>query len=419
MNNSSLGQRKKESLIAEMKQTQKRYLLKKENHNRVVLELKDNRMVSFCVDSQNKYQVGDIFLGKVQKVAKNIGGIFVKIDKDTTCFLPLEDGKHPLVTNRKFDGSLKESDELVVRITKEAYKNKLMSVSTTIETVFSYFVISLKENKGEIRFSKKIPQERKEELIAFLENMVPDGYSVLVRTEAKEAKAEELLLELNLALEETSAVLKKASHCMPYVKLFEKERKIEELIKKSRREEDSCWVTDCRECYQFLLEETVLKDYPKKVHFYDNEELPLAVLYGLKTKLDEITKEKVWMSNGGCLYITPTEALVVIDVNSGKCSQGKEKEASVLEINKAAAKEIAFQIGARNLSGIILVDFINLKEEKHRTILLQCLKEHLEELSPKGIVVDITKLGLIEITRKKITPDIYQFKDILNKTILT
>ncbi len=108
----------------------------------------------------------------------------------------------------------------------------------------------------------------------------------------------------------------------------------------------------------------------------------------------------------------------MIDVNTGKYTSKSCREETFLKINLEAAREIAFQIRARNLSGIILVDFINMREENNATILLADLKKRLKQFSPPGVVVDITKLGLVEITREKRRPDIYSIKDKLIKIIL-
>ena len=129
--------------------------------------------------------------------------------------------------------------------------------------------------------------------------------------------------------------------------------------------------------------------------------LSLNKLYSLETKMKEALSERVWLKSGSYLIIQPTEALTVIDVNSGKYESNKRREEYFLTLNQEAAREIALQLRLRNLSGIIVIDFINLTEGTSRQILLQTLKDAVKKDKMPVTVVDITPLGLVEITRKK------------------
>lgn len=125
-------------------------------------------------------------------------------------------------------------------------------------------------------------------------------------------------------------------------------------------------------------------------------------LYGLSAKLREATETRVWLKSGGYLVVEPTEALTVIDVNSGKYSGKKAIRDTFRLINLEAAAEIARQLRLRNLSGIIIVDFINMEDSADKQELLQALSRELRQDPVKAVVVDMTPLGLVEITRKKI-----------------
>ena len=124
-------------------------------------------------------------------------------------------------------------------------------------------------------------------------------------------------------------------------------------------------------------------------------------LYSLETQLSQALGERVWLKSGGYLVIQPTEALTVIDVNTGKFEGGKKREAAFLKINREAAAEIARQLRLRNLSGIIIVDFINMEEEESKEILLSELDGRLRRDPVRTTLVDMTKLSLVEITRQK------------------
>ena len=163
-------------------------------------------------------------------------------------------------------------------------------------------------------------------------------------------------------------------------------------------------ITDIPEVYgkiQKYLEEfcPVLTE---RLRMYQDDLLPLYKLYSLESVLDEIQREKVWMKNGGFLMIQQTEAFVSIDVNSGKYTGRKKAEETYRKINLEAAQEIARQVRLRNLSGIILVDFINMENPDHREELFHVLQKYLRRDSVKCRAVDITPLNILEMTRKKV-----------------
>ena len=159
-------------------------------------------------------------------------------------------------------------------------------------------------------------------------------------------------------------------------------------------------VTDLQSVYEELY-----PIYGDKVELYSDDSYSLDKLLGISTKLLKANEKKVWLKSGGNLVIEPTEALTVIDVNTGKAVDGRrKKETTFYKINCEAAIEAARQIRMRNLSGIILIDFIDMKEQEHVEELMQLLRMKLSEDKVKTVLVDITKLGLVEITRMKKNP---------------
>lgn len=138
------------------------------------------------------------------------------------------------------------------------------------------------------------------------------------------------------------------------------------------------------------------------MRLYEDYLLPLYKLYSLETVLEQALNEKVWMRSGGFLVIQQTEAFVSIDVNTGKFTAKKDQEETYRKMNLEAAREIAYQLRLRNLSGIILIDFINMKSEEDERLLMETLQKYLNEDSVKASVVDITALDIVEVTRKKV-----------------
>ena len=166
-------------------------------------------------------------------------------------------------------------------------------------------------------------------------------------------------------------------------------------------------LTDDAELYE-EMKDSPLIPMDKSIRFYDDFSYPLEKLYSLSSKIEVALSKRVWLKSGAYLVIEPTEALTVIDVNSGKSEASKDKEEYYTAINLEAAKEIAFQIRLRNLSGMILVDFINMTATKDQELLITEMQKLLLQDRVKSCVVDFTKLGLMEITRMKTVPPLLE-----------
>lgn len=144
------------------------------------------------------------------------------------------------------------------------------------------------------------------------------------------------------------------------------------------------------------------KEDAEKLRLYEDRLLSLHKLYSLERALDNAAKEKVWLPSGGFLMIQQTEAFVAVDVNTGKYTGKKKQQETYRKINLEAAREIAAQLRLRNLSGIILIDFINLERKEHQEELLNVLKKYLRRDPVHTVLVDMTKLNIVEVTRKKV-----------------
>lgn len=177
----------------------------------------------------------------------------------------------------------------------------------------------------------------------------------------------------------------------------------------------SAIVTDCKEIYDILNVDTFRSRFSCEMKLYSDDKLSLTKLYSLKTKLQDAASQKVFLKSGGYLIINHTEALIVIDVNSGKNSPTAktEKEENILRLNIEAAKEIALQMQLRNMSGMILIDFINMESDAAKESLIEAMKNEVENDSVKTMVIDITPLGIMEITRQKKNKPLNEMLNIL------
>lgn len=395
---------------------------------------RDNRILSAQVLKMGEHMIGSIYVGKVQSISENIGAAFVDIGGGCLTFLPLAEAKSAKITNRKADGKLKAGDELIVQVAKEAMKSKLAGVSTKLTLTGRYVVVGEYTQKepviktvppkdtcqkalpksddarqpGAIHVSAKLDEQAKERFrnLKSLQQIAAD-HSLIVRTNAASLGDDTPLIAEATELSETlTHILQIADKRTCYSCLYRSHPDWAVFVENAYRTEYDEVVTDLADVYRGLQEICGRISVP--VRFYDDPLLPLCKLYALEARLQELIDKKVWLKSGGYLVIEPTEALVSIDVNTGKFETGKEPEETYYRINTEAAEAIAWQLRARNLSGIILVDFINLKDREHETALLKRMRELLKQDSVHTKVVDMTALGLMEITRKKIDPSLAQ-----------
>lgn len=384
------------------------------------LLITDNRLRAAQFFPAERSLIGAVYIAKVKNVVKNLDACFVEIggEQRKICFLSGKDGAHPFLLNRRWDGRILEGDEFPVQVIKDAQKTKQPSVTTLISLSNEYFALSV--GNPHTGFSAKLSAEQKKELRSLLKKAgcltpepiataesVPVG--LVVRTRAAELLEEEnggaLLLD---ALQQLTlrwqALFHAARHRTCFSCLQEPpapwKDALEHLVYPEEYEEI---LTDDESIYtQLQSAESIPAD--KTIRLYgksEQEELPLAKLYGLDHKLETALNRRVWLKSGGYLIIEATEALTVIDVNSGKCEASGASQEVCARINREAAEEIALQLRLRNLSGIIIVDFINMKSVADQKSLMNYLSELTASDRQKTTIVDITPLGLVEITRKK------------------
>ncbi|MDE6846014.1 MAG: ribonuclease E/G [Lachnospiraceae bacterium] len=380
-------------------------LILKLNGRLLSILIRDNQILSIQVQKENDYAVGNIYVGKVQNISENIGAAFVDLGQGYLTFLPLTEAKHAFAMNRKYDGRLKAGDEILVQIIKEPMKTKLAGVTTFLSLSGKYAVVGMpRQEKSVIQVSSKL-SKKKQIRFRSIEALqkAAERYQVIVRTNAGEAADDEpLLTETHYLSEQLEHILQIADKRTCYSCLYRGKPDYIHFVENAYTTEYDEVITDLAEIYEVLQENFAGTNIP--VRFYEDQMLPLHKLYAIETRIKELLDKKVWLKSGGYLVIEPTEALVSIDVNTGKCEQGRNKEETFLRINMEAAEMIAVHLRARNLSGIIMVDFINLREKEHVKQLIEYMSSLLKKDSIAADVVDMTGLGLMEITRKKVNP---------------
>ena len=356
----------------------------------------------------------EIYIGKVQNIVKNISAAFVEIAPGTVCYLPLEDLKHPVYTKKGTSHNIQQGDELLVQVKREGIKTKAPAVTTNLTLHGKYALLTT--GNTQISVSSKLPKEEKERLLRVVkDNLSADNgslegmsagecaYGWLLRTNAGGASPEVIkkdLLRLQTKYEE---LMKTAQYRTCFSCLLARPSAYLKRLSDLYTKEVDEILTDDRELFEQMTE-YFQENQPEdtaKLRFYEDRLLPMEKLYSLDCHLKEALGERVWLKSGGYLVIQPTEALTVIDVNTGKFTAGKKKEAAFLKLNQEAALEAARQIRLRNLSGIVIIDFINMEETESETQLLRTLDGALRLDPIRTTLVDMTKLSLVEITRMK------------------
>lgn len=373
-------------------------LLLRRGNQILTLLYRENRLLRACACSPGEEILNNIYVGKVKNVVETIHAAFVEYRPGALCFLPLHEyqGKKKLVPGA----------EIVIQICKERQKTKEAGATLHLSFPGKYFVLTY--GKRQTGYSSRLPETEKQRLQSYSRESqlfaeARAEYGIIFRTNAGEAANDLLEEELRSLKEEADTLIRNAQYRTCY-----------SLLKKSLPD----YLKSLQDFYSAdydriitddvgIFEET--KTYLEsrqpqdagKLSFYEDNMLSLAKLYSVETRLSEALDRKVWLKSGAYLVIDPTEALICIDVNSGKASGGRGKKATYLQINLEAAQEIAHQLVLRNLSGMIIIDFISMETRQQNETLLACLREAVASDPVKTTVVDMTPLGLVEVTRKK------------------
>ena len=299
---------------------------------------------------ENNSLLGSIHIGRVKKISKNINAAFVEIEYNKerqTVYFDMPDVKYIIFADEKEHTALHEGDDIVIKISKLPIKNKLAGATANISDVSTEVLDNIKARKNYI----KSP------------SMLYAGESDYI-----------------------------------------------EIIKDRLKYTAFDIVTDIKEVYEKILSflENYHNELADRVRLYEDSMITMNKLYSIDTLFESALDKRVWLKDGGYLFIEPTEALTVIDVNTGKNVQKKDASAVKLKTNLEAIKESARQMRLRNISGIIVIDLINTADKSEVDLLYHTMKDYLKEDRLNTVAIDITKLCLFEITRRKRKPSLLE-----------
>ncbi len=406
-----------------------------------VAVLENNQLAELYIERRNEKQIlGNIYRGKVVRVLPGMQAAFVDIGYNRTGFLFVsdmctwpqawqdvdstfitgieEDGEveYELKDTERFPGPgrnyniqdlLKEGQEILVQVSKEPLGSKGPRLTCHISLPGRYLVMMPTMNH--VGISKKIddPHER-ERLRAIVETCRKDNVGYIVRTVSEGVEEDKIKREMDFLHTLWRNILKKMEKAsgprLLYSELSVSLRAVRDLF---TMDVDRL-VIDSEEEFKNIVE--FIENFDRRLNccilLYGDEE-PIFDSYGIEMEINKALEKKVWLKSGGYIVIEPTEAFTIIDVNTGSYVGKKNLEDTILKTNLEAAKEIAYQIRLRNLSGIIIIDFIDMNDPLNREKLIESFKEYLKKDRAKTTVFPVSPLGLVEMTRKRTRSNLY------------
>ena len=398
--------------------------------------LKDGKLIELHKEEENNnYAVGDVFIAKIRKAVPGLNAAFVDVGYEKDAFLHYHDLGPQLPSLMKFikrvstgkptdfllknfqfekeidkDGSitdaLKANQSILVQIVKEPISTKGPRISSELSIAGRYIVLVPFSDR--ISISQKIEsKEEKDRLKRLVKSIAPKGFGVIVRTVAEGKKVAELDSDLQNLLSRWTAMCKKLNKAHHPSKVLGEMNKASSILRDIFNDSFSSIVVDDEELY------VQVKDYvhqiaPKKesiVKFHQNG-VPIFEKYGIERQIKTSFGRTVSMAKGAYIVIEHTEALHVIDVNSGnRSNKEKNQEDTALEVNMISASEIARQLRLRDMGGIIVVDFIDMGNPENRKTLYNHLRDEMSDDKAKHKILPPSKFGLVQITRQRVRPE--------------
>lgn len=386
-----------------MKKQGKLVITKIENYIFSMLYDNNNNIMQINVDGNEESILGNVYIGRVTNIVKNINAAFIEFQKGMTGYYSLDTFDNPVYVNVKREpGPMRVGDLVIVQVIKESSGNKYPVLTTNINFVGKNVVFTLKSFG--IHFSNKLKwPELIEAITARYNKLNYTDFGFIIRTNAYHADVNDIFDEIELFVKLWLIIKDVAVTRNALSILYKAPKSYIASIRDGYHDEVGQIITDDKLIYneiQAYLEAYQFSDL-NKLKFYDNSVTSLQTLYNVRRDIAGALSEKVWLKSGGYIVIEPTEALISIDVNSGKYVSGKDSQKEFLKINMEAAKEIAHQIRLRNLSGIIIVDFINMKDKENQAQLISYFQDLISADPIKTSLIEMTKLNLVELTRKK------------------
>lgn len=390
----------------------KQIVVKYEQGSSTVAVLEDGRLTEIYLEQPEEAErAGNIYKGRVANVLPGMQAAFVDIGLKKNAFLYIDDllpvhlDKKPPV-KPPINNLVSEGQELIVQVKKEALGTKGARVTTHF-TIPGRWVVYLPD-ADYVAVSRKIESEQERNRLKEVGQQIRHGEDgLIIRTVAEGEQPESLSKDLDHLRNIWSELQKWAKSgnapALLYRDLGMFPRLVRDLFSDSV---DELVIDDVSLAKEITaLVSATAPELSERIRVYE-EKLPILQRFAVSEQMDKMLRRKIWLESGGYLIIDLTEALTVIDVNTGKYTGTVDLEQTVFQTNMEAAEEIARILRLRDIGGMIIVDFIDMMDEQHRRQVVEKLEHCVKKDRTKAQIVGWTKLGLLEITRKKVRPNL-------------
>jgi ribonuclease G len=419
--------KKVQRLIRPEKKIHKEVVINAETLETRVAVLEDGRLEEFNIERTTEERlVGSIFKGKVRNLEDGLKAAFVDIGFEKNAFLHYWDivpnqfdsgveivereGRkrdRPKITQKDIPRLYPPGSEIIVQVTKGPISTKGPRITTNLVLPGRYLV--LLPNSDQSGISRKIenPEERKRLKKILRELAIPDGMGVIMRTAGEGQQKRYFVRDLALLLEEWNGVQDRMKKQPPATCVFQEPDLIERTVRDFLTEDVERIVVDNQKAHDRMREmvSKISKRAADKVKLYADAQ-PIFDRFSISKQLENAFSRQVHLRSGGYIVIDETEALVAIDVNTGRHKGSRDQESTILKVNLEAAEEICRQLRLRNMGGLIVLDFIDMKSRRDQQAVYQRVKEGLRRDKAKTHILPISQLGLMEMTRQRHTESV-------------
>ena len=371
---------------------------------RIALAENGELMELYYESKRDESLVGNIYAGRVANVMPNLQAAFVDIGVGKNGYYYYGNARAVSDAEKNL-AKPKVGDTLILQVEKDAVSSK----GAVLSANFSFpgkFLVLLPKDAGEIGVSRKITSsEERNRIREIVGELLPEGCGAIVRTNGEGKTREEFEKEINVLAAKTEK-LKTGEFIKPPALLLQENHPVKRAARDFYAPDVDEYVVNDKNAYEELLETGDYNGENQPALKLHEEKLPLFESYFLESQSEKALDEHVWLKSGGFLVIEETEACVVIDVNTGKAAGKGDLQKTILKTNLEAAEEAAKQMRLRNLSGIIIIDFIDMADPNAQKEVTKRLEAAVKKDRIKTVVVGMTELGLMQVTRKKTRPSL-------------
>src|SRR6187401_987768 len=404
------------------RKTGNKIIISVEKLERRVALLEDGQLEEYSVERDGSRNIaGSVYKGRVKNIEMGLKAMFVDIGLEKNAFLHFWDAipaaldsgieeidrksnKRPRkrITVKDIPSIYPVGSDVIVQVTKGPIGTKGPRVTTNLSFAGRYLVFMPYSDRSGISRKIEDPKER-DRLRKILRGLeIPEGVGVIIRTVGEGQRARYFVRDLSVLVEQWARVEELIKNEPAPSRVFEEPDLVERTVRDFLTDEIDEVICDNREAIDRMNELVgqISRRARNRIQFYDGA-APVFETYGVQKQIDDAFHRQVWLKCGGYIVIDETEALVAVDVNTGRNKGGRDVEKTILQTNLEAADEIARQLRLRNIGGLIIGDFIDMKSRKDQQMVYNLMRERLKRDKAKTHVLPLSALGLMEMTRQR------------------